>query len=140
MILLCAGRDSESDESYESDSSRVGEESSGLLGVVSMGREDSRRRAFGPSRSEPLPKRGDAVPAAGTAVPEDALREMLGRREVLIGVGGPALPGRGESRLNDRAEAVRPWPAPGSAPGIGEGADEPLAAAVAFLTCARSWE
>lgn len=87
-----------------------------------------------------MPKRGEAAPPAGTAVPEDSLREMLGRSDVFMGVGGPALPGRGESRLIERADVVRAWPVPGSAPGTGDGAEEPFAAAVAFLTCARSWE
>lgn len=91
MIRLWAGSDSESDDSYESDSSRAGEVSSGLLGVVSMGRDDSRRRAFGPSRRAPLPGRGDDEPT-GMVVPDDALREMLGRSEALMGVAGPALP------------------------------------------------
>lgn len=56
---------------------------------------------------------------------------MLGRNDGSRGVPVP-LGGNGESFLADSAEAVRWWPAPGSEPGIGDGAAEPLAAAAAF--------
>lgn len=85
-----------------------------------------------------VPGFGDDSPASlNTAVLADVLREMFGRADVFreVAVVLPSLRGIGESRRMDRAEAVRKLPpAADSEPGIGEGAAEPFAAAVAFRT------
>jgi hypothetical protein len=73
----------------------------------------------------------------------DVFLDMFGRNEVLIGVCVPlaSLRGKGESRRTDKDEGVLWWAAlGGSAPGVGDGAAEPLAAAVALRTWALTCE
>lgn len=101
-----------------------------MLVVEVIGSEDKRLRPVcSPVRPATVfPGRGDEVPESlKTAVFADALRDINGRAEAFNGVPLP-LPscrGMGESRRSDEAEAVR---------GSGDGADEPLAAAVALRT------
>ena len=151
----CAGLDSSSSEDVvELDSAGPGDmapswsardvvEGSGDLAADDdpMGRDERRFRApacsvarlrFGGRGDDPLASLSTAV-----LVLADVLREMTGLPEPASGVAEallPSLRGMGESRRMDRAEAVRWF----SDPGTGDGADEPLAAAVAFLTCART--
>lgn len=151
MMRDCAGLDSSSEEAGELDSSG-GEAGSGLRGVLWIGREERRRRCccwpsldgrevvdglvVAPGRAVDVP----SPPRLRVMVPAEPLRERFGRREVVIGVAGvlASFRGRGESRRMERADIVRWWEC-GSAPGTGEGAAEPLAAAVALRTWARSW-
>lgn len=88
---------------------------------------------------------GFAVAVGATAVPPDEFRESWGRPAgpALAGVGErvPSPLGKGESLRIDSADGARPPPEAvrliasakgnpaGSAPGTGDGADEPLTAA-----------
>ena len=90
-----------------------------------------------------LPGRGEACPSFRMAVLVDVSRLILGRIGIPSGVVLvlPSCRGMGESRRPESAEVVRSWAGRvDSEPGMGEGADDPLAAAVAFRTWARTWD
>lgn len=130
----CAGL--EPSESSELVSAGPGE--GGFGGA--MGKEEIRRLCprASPGLMASFPGRGVEPPPRlcwnEGALPE-GFREMLGRYDVSTGVPKPPVAsvfGKGESRLKERAEMVLWWPAGNSAPGMGDGAAEPLTAAAAF--------
>lgn len=154
MMRDWAGLDSSSEDGPELVSAGPGEGGSGStsLAAVLMGSEESLRRCESVVRALPLllPPRLRAV--YPEAVFEDGFRMGCGRGVVLRGVPGvlPSARGSGESlrmertdgaRCRPAAEPARGIPSPGappSGPGTGEGADEPLAAAAAFRSWART--
>lgn len=154
MIRDCAGLDS-SDEDAELVSAGPGEggSGSGWSGVV-IGSEESLRLCVSPGLMLPLllPPRFRAAKTEPAL--ESGLREACGLGVALSGVSGllPSLRGSGESFLIDSedgglgrpaAEPARWSPSPECAPsgaGVGDGADEPLAAAAALRNWARTCE
>lgn len=152
MMRDSAGAESSSDVLLELESAGSGDGDRAALdsgcggggdlpGVDVTGNDDNRLR---PPLSLPRPDpgmvgRGDELsPSLSTAVLVEALREMTGRIDVFNGVPGelPYLRGRGLPRCTDAAEVGRTLllPTAGSDPGVGDGAAEPLAAAVALRT------
>lgn len=155
----CAGLDSSEDEAAELVSAGPGEDGSGSTSgvavvVVATGREESLRLCASPDLmlALPLPPRLRVVYTE--PVLEDVFRAAWGRGVARRGVPGvlPSLRGRGESFLSDKAEGAlglpsaepaRWTPSPanvGSAPGAGDDADEPFAAAAALRSWARTCE
>lgn len=148
MIRDCAGLESSSsaEVSSELDAAGPGEDGSSLCGATVwgvgegdfptsevMGSEESLCLDPGSSAlvGNDVVCRGEALdPAAGTAL-TDAGRLMLGRTGIVV-VGVLLM---FPSCLADRAEPVRGCaPAAGSEADAGDGATDPLAAAVAFRT------
>ena len=157
MILDCAGLDSSSEQSSELDSAGPGELVPSPRGAAWMSGDFVTSEAMGSEESLCLALwsrallgndvvcRGEAVePPSWRIVLSDVCRFMSGRTGNVVVVAGVPLAlascrGMGESRLVDRAEPVRGWAdAAGSEPDTGEGATDPLAAAVAFRTWART--
>lgn len=148
----------EDDEAAELDSAGPGDkgsssvEGSGSVGVVEIGNDDN-RRLCDVCRRGGLANLNEAPPAVCTVVLADDARDTCGRpMVVLFGVPGIfwSVFGIGESFRTERDDGARPPPEPvlliasaaavDSDPGTGDGAEEPLAAAVAFRICARTWE
>ena len=116
-----------------------------MLGVDVMGREESRLRAPESLARPPvaLPGRGDKLPPSrSTVVFAEAFLDITGRIELLSGVPEelPSFRGNGESLRTDAEDGVRGFAAAESDPGMGDGAAELLAAAVAMRTCRRTCE
>ncbi len=149
----CAGLDSSSDDSPELDSAGPGDRGSSLVdsgslsgdlaGDEAIGNDERRRRVVDSnavfSDTGLLSGRGvEPLPSRRTVVFSDVFLEAVGRS-----IGVPSPRGSGESRLAERlTERPDParWRGAGNASevGTGDGAAEPLAAAVAFRTCART--
>lgn len=151
MILDCAGTDSSEDDSLELDSAGPGDAASsrggslwvtGDLGVGEvMGSDDNRRRLVGSMARvgmETLGRGDGPAPSRRTVVPEGS-RLTPGRTLRAEVTGATSCRGNGESRRPLRADALlRCDGTPGSCPGMGDGAAEPLAAAEALRTWART--
>jgi len=150
----CSGLEEREDDS-ELDSAGPGDCGSDSFALAVIGSEERRVRC--PSGlTGNFSGLGEAPPGGlwpGTVVAADELREICGLPKASFPGDAGTLPsflGSGESFRTDRAEGALPPPDPvllmasataaaDSDPGIGDGADEPLAA-VALRIWARTWE
>lgn len=155
MMRDWAGRESSSDEDDELGSAGPGDGDLAVSGCASgdfagddeMGRDESLRRVACSAGRIGIALAGlgdEPLPSLSIDVLADVFRDAFGRADRFSVAPEPPPPsslrGMGES-LRDRAEAVRWWPGRGvSAVGVGDGPEDPLAAAVALRTWARTWE